>query len=298
MSTKPRSEIIQPGDSVALRAQFLGSDGAPADLDQYPSVTVVQPSGGVSIGPTSVGVSRIGIGQYEFDYNISLQPALGTWRDIWQGMIQGFAVYGEFTFTVYTSQVPGINTDGLAKLGDDPGYNFSQVAIHNINNILKSVNARLKNKAKKPSKDQYGNDIYVDCDVFSTDELVAFIGRSLASINTIPMFTTFTFEDCPIIEFLHDLIVQGAVIYALGAQAIIERGREFQLTDNGASFTPPSVADMLNAQCNTELTNWTERTRQIKANMRAAPLGLGSLTITATSPAMRRLRLLRERQIW
>ena len=44
------------------------------------------------------------------------------------------------------------------------------------------------------------------------------------------------------------IIIQGAVLLALAAQALIERGREFSITDNGITFQPPAVAEMLNAQ--------------------------------------------------
>src|SRR5271157_1351254 len=148
MATQPRSAIIQPSDIVSLGARFAGPDGLPMDLDQFPAITIIQPSGGVAIGPTSTGVMRIGIGQYTFNYCVGLYPPVGTYRDVWQGLIGGFNVMGEYTFTVFTSQVPAINTDGNIHIGDDPGYNFSQNAICNINNIMKSLRRRLKSSGK------------------------------------------------------------------------------------------------------------------------------------------------------
>jgi hypothetical protein len=299
MATNPRSNIIQPGDTVALRAKFRGSDGVPTDLDLFPSVSIIQPSGGVVTGPTSIGVTKIAVGEYEFNYCVGLHPPVGVWRDVWTGTLSGFDVMGEFTFQVNTTQMPAINTDGFAHLGDDPGFNYSQVAICNINILLKSLKRRLKSSGKKKTTDAYGNVIYKDCDVYSTDELVSFIAQSLSEFNEIPMFTMFTFDDTPIIEQFHDILVQGSLYLALGAQALIERGREFVINDNGIGFTPPSVSELISSQYDKEMAAWYEKVKLIKMNMRPSCIGLGTLTFTSgASPLIRRLKHLRERQIF
>lgn len=296
MATLPRSEIIQPNDIVALAAKFA-IDGSPVDLDSFPTVTVIQPSGGVAVGPTSAGVMRIGVGTYQFNYCVGLYPPVGTWRDAWSGLYQGYDMLGEYTFTTFNSQLPGLNTDGLHKLGDDPGFNFSQVAICNINNIVKSLRARLKARGKARRMDEHGNPIYKDCDVFTVDELVAFICESLTMFNEIPHFTLFTWDDTPIIEQFHDILVQGSLYLALGAQALIERGREFTINDNGIGFTPPQQAELLNTQYKSEMDAWYEKCKLIKHNMKPSPLGLGTLSfVGGASPQIRRLRHLREHQ--
>jgi hypothetical protein len=204
----------------------------------------------------------------------------------------------EFTFTVFQGQLPAVNTDGEVHLGDDTGFNYSQIEICNINNVLKSLKLRLKSSGKAKRVDEFGNIIYKDCDVYNTDELVGYIVRSLAEFNSIPHFTAFTFSDTPIIEEFHGVLVQGAVVFALGAQALIERGREFQVTDNGIGFTPPSISELLMAQYNKEYDNWWEKVKLIKVNMRSSPLGLGTMSFTNSSPQFRRLRNLRARQIY
>lgn len=299
MATNTRSEIIQPSDTVALRARFTGPDGLEVDLDLFPTVTIIQPSGGVAVGPTSQGVMRIGVGEYQFNYSVGLYPPIGVWRDVWRGTISGYEVVGEFTFQVNTTQLPAINTDGLKHLGDDPGFNFSQVAICNINNLLKSLRRRLKSSGKARRKDEYGNDIYKDCDVFTVDELVTFLCQSLQMFNEIPHFTMFSWEDTPIIEQFGDVLVQGGLYLALGAQALIERGREFQIQDNGVGFTPPTISELLNTQYQKEMDNWYDKVKLIKHNMKPSPIGLGTLSFVAgASPQVRRLRHLRARQIF
>lgn len=298
MAVLPRSQIIQINDTVALRARFRGPDGQPADLDAFPQITVVQPSGGIAVGPTSLGVIRIGTGEYEFRYDVGLWPSLGVWRDIWQGSLDGFSVIGEFTFQVGKTQMPEINTDGYEHLGDDPGFNYSQTAIHNINILLKMLRARLNSVGKRPSQDEHGNITYEDCDIYTVDQLVTFIAQALGMFNETPTFTSFTFDDTPIIEEFHNILVQGALYLALAAQALIERGREFQITDNGIGFTPPTISELLNTQYSSELKSWEDRVKFIKGNCKPGPIGLGVFSMPSISPAMRRLRHLRARQIW
>jgi hypothetical protein len=299
MAINPRSEIIQPGDTVSLRARFTGPDGLETDLDLFPTVTVIQPSGGIAVGPTSTGVTRIAVGEYSFNYSVGLYPPVGVWRDVWRGTIGGYEVIGEFTFQVNTTQLPAINTDGYKHLGDDPGYNFTQTAICNINNLLKSLRARLKARGKARRTDEFGNIVYKDCDIYTVDELVAFLCQSLAMFNEIPHFTMFTWEDTPIIEQFHDVLVQGSLYLALGAQALIERGREFQVNDNGVGFTPPTISELLQSQYQNEMNNWYEKVKLIKHNMKPSPIGLGTLTfVGGAAPQFRRLRHLRQRKIF
>jgi hypothetical protein len=290
--------VASGADTVQLRMIFRGPDGQPTDTDSLPTVSIIQPGGGVLLAPTSNGVVRTNIGEYVFNFTLSIHPPIGVWRDVWSGVVEGFTVYGEGTFQVNTTQLPAINSDGYAHLGDDPGYCFSQNAICNINNLLKSLKARVKNNGKKRATDQYGNVVYKDCKVFNEDELVAFLCQSLTMFNEIPVFTMFTFEDTHIIQLFHDVLVQGATYLALGAQAIIERGREFQIQDNGIGLTPPSVADILNGQYQTELANHFEKVKYIKQNMRGV-IGSGTITgFAGASPQFRRLRWLRARQIY
>lgn len=296
---RARSEIVGPTETVQLRALFRDGSGNPADLDSFPLVSIIQPSGNVVLGPTGAGVYRLSPGLYGFDYTSGIYPEVGVWTDTWQGIMSNSVVIGTFNFVIYTTQMPAINTDGYEHLGDDPGFNYSQVAIHNINKLLKTLKARLNSSGKSKSKDEFGNDIFIDCDIYTVDTLVTFIANSLTYFNAIPHFTMFTFEDTPIIDQFHDLLVQGAVIGAVASKALIERGREFQITDNGVSFTPPTVSELLNTQWTTEFSSYREDIKMIKGNMKPSPLGLGTLTIsTSRNPAIARLRHLRARQIF
>jgi hypothetical protein len=298
MAFRNRSETVQHTDIVRLRAQFRGPDGLPIDLDSFPQVAIVQPSGNVAIGPTSAGVARIDVGLYEYNYAVGINDSIGVWNDVWSGTLNGFTIQTTFSFVVIDTNLPAVNSDGYIHLGDDPGFNYSQNAIMNINKILKALKARLNSSGKSRGRDQYGNVVYIDCDIFSVDMLVTFIADVLTEFNQIPHFTEFTFDDTEFVKMFQAILVQGATIRALSSKALIERGREFTISDNGINFTPPTVSEMLSTQWNTELTNFTEKLKQIKANMKPSPVGLGTLTITvARNPLISQLRHRRSRQV-
>jgi hypothetical protein len=295
---KSRGEIAQAGDVISLRVQFRGSDGNPSDTDIFPEISIQEPSGNVIMNFTSQGVYRLGTGLYGYDFKVEYNSSYGVWTDIWRGNILGFQVYSTTNFVIMNSEIPKANTDGYIALGDDVPFDYSQNALLNVNKLIKTVKARLNSSGKALVKDQYGNDMYVDCDIFTVEQLATFVANSLSAFNEIPHFTAFTFEDTEILSQFHDVIAQHAVIYALASKQMLEKGRELNITDNGLGLTPPGVSDVLGSQYSTELTNWFEKVKLIKANMKSAPLGLGTLRTTSASPQVMRLRHLRARQIF
>lgn len=296
---KSRGQTVGRTETVQLHVLFKDSEGNPVDLDAYPTVSIIQPSGNVIFGPTSAGVYRLSTGFYGYDYAVGINASIGVWNDVWAGELEGFPVCGQFNFVVIDTQLPAINSDGYVHLGDDPGFNYSQTSIQNINKLLKTLKARLNSSGKAKTVDAFGNEIFIDCDIYSVDTLVTFIASSLTMFNQIPHFTFFTFDNTDIIDQFHEVLVQGAFLYAAASKALIERGREFQISDNGVQFTPPTISELLTTQWQAELTNHTEKVKQIKANMKPSPAGLGTLTIsTSRSPAIARLRHLRQRQLF
>jgi len=299
MGVKTRNEVADYGDTIQLRVQFKDSNNNFVDLDSFPTLTIVQPSGNVFLGPTSQGVFRVSTGLYGYDLNIMLNASEGVWNDLWSGVLDGYSTSGELQFIVLSTQVPKVKVDGYHALGDDPGFCYSQTAIRNINVLLKTLRARLDSRGKATVKDEFGNDILIDCDIYSVEQLTSFLANSISLFNEIPHFTFYTFEDTDFIKIFHDVIVQGATLMALASKSLLERGREFQFNDNGISFTPPTVSDLMSTQWSTELNNHWEKVKLIKASMKPSALGLGTLTIsTSRHPAVRRLRHLRARQIF
>jgi len=299
MAIKARGELIHVTDQVNLTVQFKDSNGQPINTDSFPKISIVQPSGLVLLAPTSTGVAQVDTGKYSYIFTVPINGPYGVFNDIWSGFINGFRVETTFNFIVAHTQMPAINTDGYAHLGDDPGFQYSQAAIHNINKLIKSLKSRLNSSGKAKATDSYGNTIYVDCDIFSVDMLVSFLATALWDFNQVPYFTFFQFDDDNFVEQFGEILVEGATLYSLASKALIERGREFQITDNGLSFNPPTVSDMMNTQYNTLLTHYWEKLKLIKNSLRPAPRGLGVFSMnSAINPSFRRLRHLRARRLY
>jgi len=296
---KSRGELIDVTDQVNLTVQFKDPSGNPIDADSFPKISIIQPSGLVLLAPTSVGVTRVDIGKYSYIFTVPINGPYGVYNDVWLAYINGFRVETTFQFIVSHTQIPAINTDGYVHLGDDPGFNYSQAATKNINKLIKSLKARLNSAGKAKSTDAYGNVVYVDCDIFSVDMFTTFLATALWDFNQVPYFTFFQFDDDSFIEQFGEILVEGATLYALASKALIERGREFQITDNSINFNPPTVSEMLNTQYNTLLSHYWEKLRFIKNSLRPAPKGLGVFSMNSSiNPAFRRLRHLRSRRVY
>lgn len=300
MATKARGELLSITDRVVLTATFYDDLGEPVDTDFYPTVSIVQPSGGVSIGPTSSGVQQIGTGTYSYSYDIAYGSSLGIFNDIWQGTVNGLVQTQTLSFVVFDSNLPAvISPDGYVALGEDPGFHYSQLEIMNINKLIKTLRERLRSSGKVARVDSDGNTYYQDCDIFSVETLVSFLCASLSMFNQIPHITFFQWSHTNIVDLFHEVLVEGAVIYALGSQSLIEAGRAWNLSDNGISVQVPMVHDLMNSQYSQLLTMHQDKVKYIKASLKPGPASLGSLSMTnGTNPIARRLSTLRARRLF
>jgi len=300
MATKSRGQTIDVNDTVNLTVQFKDSLGNPVDTDSTPSVSIVQPTGHVLLQPTTNGVTKISTGKYQYSFTLPLTGPYGVWNDVWFGVISGYYVESTLSFVVVKTDIPSINSDGYAHLGDAFPFTYSQTAITNINKLLKMLKARLNSSGKVETKDQNGNKIYVDCDIFSIDMLVTFLSMALSHFNSIPFFTFFTFDDSGFVAQFGQNIVDGATVYALASHALIARGLEVNISDQGINFTPPSVSELLNSQAGSLVTAWMESTKFIKNSLRPYPKGMGTFSVTSSgiSPQLNRLRHLRARRFY
>jgi hypothetical protein len=298
MAIKTRGQFGMHGDTLQLQVLFRGPDGAPIDLDTFPGISIQQPSGNVLFDFTTNGVYRVDTGLYGYDFVIEPFATFGVWEDNWRGTLGGGLIFQTLNFVVQNTQQPAMNTDGYVHLGDEVPFNFTQTAIKNINKILAILRARLNSSGKAYVKDEFGNEELVDCDIYTIPQLVLFIIAALDAFNMIPHFTEFTFEDTDFFGMFGEIIVRFALIYALSSKALIERGREFQINDNGVTFQPPGVSDILMTQYSSEYQHWESDIRLIKQNMKPGPAGLGTLRPLAASPQYLRLRHLRSRRIY
>lgn len=298
MAIKARGELLKPTDQANLTIQFKDSAGNPSNTDSFPEISIVQPSGNVLISPTSAGVTQVGVGKYSYIFSVPINGPYGIYNDVWVGYIGGVRVDATFSFAVVYTDMPSATMDGYVHLGDDPGFEYSQTAIMNINKLIKMLKKRLNSSGKSQAVDRNGNIMYVDCDIYSIEMLTTFCAMALSDFNQVPYFTNFTFDDSNFVAQFGEILVEGATIYSLSSQALIEKGREFTISDNGINFNPPSVADMLNTQYSSLLSHYWDKLKMIKSNMRPGPAGLGVFnTVNSITPQIKRLSRLRARRI-
>jgi len=138
----------------------------------------------------------------------------------------------------------------------------------NLDKLVNLLKIALRSNSKAKSLDANGNVTYVDSDIFSQEVLEGFINLSISDFNQIPDFTAFTLNDDKFIELFSAILVEGSVLYALSSQALIERGREFMMENNGVYFEPPSVSELLNTQYCTLLEHHWVKLKEIKLNIK------------------------------
>ena len=128
--------------------------------------------------------------------------------------------------------------------------------------------------------------------------LTTMIATALWDFNQVPYFTFFQFDDDNFVEQFGEILVEGATLYALSSKALLERGREYQMTDNGINFNLPTVSEIMMTQYSALLSNYWDKLKIIKNSLRPSPRGLGVFSMNSgINPNVSRLRHLRARRI-
>jgi hypothetical protein len=290
-------------EEVELSIQYYGPDGLEMDADSTPEIKIVDPDGNIIVGPTSTGVSRGDTGLYLYSYDVDSDADKGLWTDVWTASVDEATLSNEFKFLVTddSSAVAGSVT-----LGDEVEFDFSEAELIGLNILLKYLKARTRSGGKKPKRDDYGafmtdgygDMIMDDCNVFSDEILATFLCQGLSEFNMIPFFTSYTFGDEIIYKTFSHAIVEGALVVSLASQALIEKGRDFTISDGGLSYQPPALGDFLQAQYQNWMTSYRERLKFMKNSIRPGPQSFGTYTnMSSGSPAVLRMRHLRARKI-
>jgi hypothetical protein len=294
------NRIVIKGQTVDLFVQFRDQSGEPTNTDVAPSVEISDANGTVIRILSSTGVSKVvdTAGLYQFSYTVPLaNTSDGYFTDRWVANIGNTQVSSSFQFLVFEGGSVDQDIDATFTPGTTFNFAFSQAEVNGIDKLLHILKKRLKNDGVRKVPDGSGGFIDEACSIFSNDELICFLVNSLSEFNQWPHFTQFTFADVQIQDLFTDIIVQGANLLALAAQTLIEKGREFTINDNGVTYQPPQVADILNTQYGTQLGYYKEKLKAIKTSLKPGPKSLGTFRVTAVSPNFLRLRHLRERQI-
>lgn len=293
MVTTCRQVIV--GQTVTLEIDLRDATGQVADADSSPEVEIIDSQGNVVRAMSSSYVSRIDTGRYRTTYQVPANGPTGIWIDHWKATLNGFTTESRLNFIVLARDADiGIAGD---KIGDPCRITYSDVEIQGINCLLSCLKARLKNTLEVETLDEYGNQDFVNCYIFTDEELVYFLRCSLSEFNQTPHFTDFTFDMEVIYKRFGHIIVEGAFILATAAQMLIEAGREFTITDNGVSMNPPPLSSALNNELSNFVQRHTEMLKYIKNSIKPHPTGFGGFRVLSVSPNYLRLRHLRQRRI-
>ena len=293
------------GERVILKIQYYNSVGLATDPDSTPEIRIRNSRGEVVVKRTSNGVTREDVGMFVYYYDVQQDAILGLWEDSWETTITGIQLINDFSFLVLDEETDQDIT-GSVTLGDDVDFDFSQQELEGVNILLKYLKCRLRSEGKKPKRDQfgafiqdaYGEIVYEECNVFSDEILACFLCQALSEFNMVPFFTAYTFADPLIKTLFSSAIVEGAYVIGLASQSLVEKGRDFQISDGGISYQPPQLGDFLSSHYGTWLSTYRERLKFIKNNIRPGPVGFGTFTNLASgAPAFTRLRHLRARRI-
>lgn len=285
------------GRSIIVYARFLDAAGDPCNTDNPPTVEILDSNGLVKQHATDVGVSLAhDPGWYSFTYDIPLSGVDGYYVDHWEAKIGDETVEASFTFLVMQAGVVEADVEP-SFTPEDVTFQFTECEAEGIGILMKFVKARLKNDGTRKVPDGAGGFTDEPCSIFTDDELICFLINGLSGFNAYPHFSSFTFCDQVIQTVFADIVIQGAVLLALAAQTLIEKGREFSITDNGVVFQPPAVSEILNSQYTAQLADYKEKLKMIKASCKPKPLGCGTFRVTSIAPGYLRLRHLRQRQL-
>lgn len=302
-----RDSAVQ-GQEVALQIQYFDSDGEKVVADETPSITILDLDGNEIVEASSDDVTHLGEGLYQYLYTVPEDGDSGAWTDEWSATIDNATFSTSFSFTVITPDNGLTATTGPGKiqLADDVIFDFSDEEIYGVNILLKYLKARLRSTGFKPSRDAfgafetdgYGELVLEECNVFDNDILVCFLCQALSEFNSVPFFTNFTFADHTIQSLFAQIVVESAYVFALSSQALLEKGRDFTITDGGINYQPPQLGDFIQTHYGTWLTSYRERITVIKNSIRPGPRGFGTYSnLSSGAPALTRLRHLRGRRI-
>lgn len=295
---------VNQGQIIRLEIQYYDQAGNVVDPSTTPSVSIVSPTNTIIFNANgSTGVSRQDVGLFYFDYTVPVNAVLGSWQDIWSVQV-GNAPFN----TVLNFNVTQLVAPVTATAGQEIDPELSQTGVKNVTLLMKLLRTRLGSDGVRRKRDRYGQYLldakgqYIlePCDVFTTDELYTFLKASLAEFNSMPHFTGFTFNDPSFVNTFQHELTEGAFILAMALQGLREKGREFQMTDDGLSYQPPQIADYIKSYLTDFMNSYRERLKFIKCQFKPNPTGFGtvySLAGGGVSPAFIRLRHLRARQI-
>jgi len=140
------------------------------------------------------------------------------------------------------------------------------------------------------------NDTDSACQIFDDAQLYAYIDLALQDVNSHPMKTYYTLDALP--RDWINVVILGAYVFALNAQSITEKARNFTVSDQGISYTPPDIPGQMMSIATAMEAKYQAEKERIKANEKPLLLGIGSSRVIVPNPNFIKFRHLRERRFF
>ena len=140
------------------------------------------------------------------------------------------------------------------------------------------------------------NDTDSACEIFGDSQLLSYIDLGLMDVNSHPTFTYYDINSVP--RDWYNCIVKGAYVFAIDAQGLVERARNFNITDQGVSYTPPDLPGHFQTLSQMVRAEYQAEKEKIKANVRPAPCAIGSTRVLTPNPLMLKMRHLRSHRFF
>ena len=135
--------------------------------------------------------------------------------------------------------------------------------------IIKALDIRLNHIGKKTTNDENGNSIVVDSRLFTEEQ---FIDAIEASIATAGLFLAGPDNVRNNLDFYQDIVTHGALLTILSGHALLERGRECKIVDNGVVLDPPDISNILMEQWYKEYDVYMEKLRMLTTYVSTAAI--------------------------
>jgi len=140
------------------------------------------------------------------------------------------------------------------------------------------------------------NDTDSACEIFGDSQLLSYIDLALMDVNSHPTWTYYDINSVP--RDWYNCIVKGAYVFAIDAQGLVERARNFNISDQGVTYTPPDLPGHFQSLSQMVRAEYQAEKEKIKANVRPAPQGLGSTRVLTPNPLLLRMRHLRSHRFF
>jgi hypothetical protein len=134
------------------------------------------------------------------------------------------------------------------------------------------------------------------CQIFDDSQLLSYVDLALQDVNSHPMKTYYDLETVP--RDWMNVIILGAYVFALNTQSITEKARNFTISDQGISYTPPDIPGQMTTIASAMETKYQAEKERIKANEKPSSFGIGSTRVLTPNPSFLKMRHLRSHRFF